>query len=392
MSYTLRGRLESRLGASLLPVLVAFLLAAVLPAWWPVLLAALMLGVGLTLDGFLYNTMDYQPGWYALPLGLLELGVLVGLMRALEIHAPLPGALAFYAGAWLAAQALAHAGFPLLRLSYAEEGGELGQVGAATLALVVAGLGSAGGIYWAKLPPTVHLAAGVHQGPLVLDHPQTLVGEPGAIVRGGIIVRASHVIVRDVTVEGGLNGIEVDEARHVKLERVHVLGAKLDGIHVRRSQVTIEDCTVLSTGDFVQGIDISFAVDRGMSHVRGCDVRGGYEGIVTHSSMVLVEGNIVRGTTLRAIDMTEMSMGEIRKNDVRGAIGVGIFCGDSSECGIERNVVTGTRPDLASGDLTRAGVAIEAHRDATATLDGNKVTRNPRPVAAFVNASIEHPG
>jgi hypothetical protein len=50
MSYTLRGRLESRVVAALLPIAVAAALAAALRAWWPVELAALMLGVGATLD------------------------------------------------------------------------------------------------------------------------------------------------------------------------------------------------------------------------------------------------------------------------------------------------------------------------------------------------------
>ena len=49
------------------------------------------------------------------------------------------------------------------------------------------------GIAWAVEPPTVRLAAGVHQGPLVLDHAQTVVGEEGAIVRGGILVTADDV-------------------------------------------------------------------------------------------------------------------------------------------------------------------------------------------------------
>ena len=42
------------------------------------------------------------------------------------------------------------------------------------------------GVALAMQPPTVRLSAGVHEGPLVLDRAQHLVGEPGAVVRGGI--------------------------------------------------------------------------------------------------------------------------------------------------------------------------------------------------------------
>ena len=56
----------------------------------------------------------------------------------------------------------------------------------------------------------MHLAAGVHQGPLVITRREMLVGEPGAVVRGGIVVRANGVAIKNVTVVGGENGITVD--------------------------------------------------------------------------------------------------------------------------------------------------------------------------------------
>ena len=119
----------------------------------------------------------------------------------------------------------------------------------------------------------MRLPAGIHQGPLVLDYSQRLVGEPGAVVRGGIVVTADDVTVRDVTVVGGEHGIEVDGAERVLLERVHVLGAMLDGINVRRSSVTIRDCAVAShSGPYAQGIDISFGFDLAPVDDRGLHV------------------------------------------------------------------------------------------------------------------------
>lgn len=391
MSYTLRGRVESRLAAVLLPLLAACALAVALREWWPLELAGLMLGVGLALDCELYHRMlSYQPGWLALPLGALELGLVMALVRALGVAAPLVPALAFFGASWLVAQGLAHAGLPLARLSYAEDGGELGRVAAASLAgAVLAVFAFAGGLAWAQRPPTVRLAAGVHPGPLVLDRPQTLVGEPGAIVRGGILVRSDGVTVRDVTVVGGETGIDVDLSDGVVLDRVRVAGATLDGIHARRSHVTVRDCTVTSPGSaWTQGIDLSFAADRRPSVVSGCTVVGGREGIVTHSITAMLKDNRVRGTTLRGIDMTEMSMGRIERNEVVDTLGVGIFCGDRSLCAVADNVVSGTRADTASGDRTRAGFGILVSFNSRAELDGNRVDRSPGGIAAIMGSQL----
>jgi nitrous oxidase accessory protein NosD len=391
MSYTLRGRLESRFGAVLVPLFVACGLAAALESWWPVELAALMLGVGLALDLFVYDRwFDYQPGWIGAVFGVVELGVVMAAVRALGIDAPLAGALAFYAGAWVLAQVLGHAGYPLLWLSYAERGGELGLAGAAAAALSLAALVAAGAFAWAKLPPTVHLAEGIHRGPLVITRREHLVGEQGAVVRGGIVIRADDVTVRDVAVFGGEYGIEVDDATNVVLDGVRVVGATLDGIHVRRSRVTIRNCMVDSPPGWTQGIDISFSADRGMSVVEGCTVVGGREGILIDSSEALVKGNRVSGTSLRAINMNEMAMGTIEENEVAGALGVGIFCGDQSECMVHRNRVSGTRADRASGDVALMGYGIESHYRSTAEVSDNELVGNARRIGTFAGARVIH--
>src|SRR5262249_11518838 len=281
---------ESRLAVMLPVVAAALVLALAEHRWWPVEAVGLMLGVGLALDLQLYHRLlPYQPGWSALPQGVLELGLLLGLMWAAGVRAPLPEALALFAGGWLLAQVLGHAGFPLLRLGYAEDGGELGRVGVVCAALVGVALASAGASAYALRPPVVHLAAGVHQGPLVITKREVLVGEPGAIVRGGIVVRANGVTVKNVSVVGGENGITVDSVHGTVLDGVSVSGAQLDGIHVRLAGVVIKDCTVDMVGNELgQGIDISYNMDMGMSMVEGCTVVGGMEGITTHSSMTAI--------------------------------------------------------------------------------------------------------
>ncbi|HEV7559611.1 MAG TPA: right-handed parallel beta-helix repeat-containing protein [Kofleriaceae bacterium] len=381
MSYTLIGRIQTRI----VSVLPALLVAFALQRWWAIELVALMLGVGLVLDVFVYHrALAYQPAWLALPLGALELALVYGAMRWLELMAPLRWALGLYAIGWVAAQLFGHAVFPRLHLEYAEDGGELGRHGALTAvavaAIVLSGLGAA----YAVKPPTVHLQ-GTIRGPLVIRHAQTLVG---GTVKGGILIRANNVTLRNVTVVGGENGIDVLDSHHVMLDNVRIVGVSLDGIHVRRSSVMIENCKITSpSGPWVQGIDISFSMDKEMSMVEGCTIVGVREGIVTHMTMVDVMHNHIGATSLRGITMGEMSMGAITHNDVLGAHGVGIICLDHSECSIEHNTIVGTRTD-PTGDSSRAGVAIEAHFFADAKVKNNTVIGSPGGIQAFDGSTV----
>ena len=386
MSYTLRGRLESRLAAAALTLVLALALAAAERAWWPVELAALMTAVGLVLDAEVcHRLLPYQPGWLALPLGALELTFVLVLARALGIAAPLGPALALFGAGWLVAQILGHAALPRLRLSYAEDGGELGRAGPALATVVLTVFAFSGGVAWAQRPPTVHLAAGVHQGPLVIDRPEQLVGETGAVVRGGIVIRSDEVTVRNVAVLGGENGIAVTSADGVVLDGVTITDARLDGIHVRDSSVTIRDCAVESLGNrWAQGIDISFSMARAPSTVEGCSVVGGREGIVVHTTHAMLRRNRVSRTSSYGISLTEMAMGGIASNDVRGAQGVAIYCGDNSECEIDDNVVTGTEP---GADWNGYGILV--HYNSHATVRGNRLVSSPGGMKALANAQIE---
>jgi hypothetical protein len=390
MSYTLRGRLETRLAASIAPLLGACIVALALKEWWPVELAAIMIGVGLALDATIYHRLlPYQPGWLAVPLGAVELALVMGIAKAVDLEVTLGAALTFFFGSWLLGQVLVHVVFPVRRLSYSEDGGELGRAGPGLAAAVLVVFAAAGGVAWATQPPTVHLRAGVHQGPLVIDHSQKLVGDPGAVVRGGIIVTSDDVTIENLTVTGGEIGIEIDGAENVNIEHVRVSGTSLDGIQARRASVVIRDCLIHSpVGDWAQGIDISFGFDLAPSIIQGCTILGGREGIVTHFAHVRIESNHVSGTTLRALGLTEMSMVVAEGNSVENALGVGIYCGDFSECMIEENVVAGTRPDIASGDRTRLGFAIVAHSGAKAEIKDNELSGNVSASKAFLNAEI----
>jgi hypothetical protein len=389
VSYTLRGRIDSRLAATLPVVVAACVLALAEHRWWPVEAAGLMVGVGTALDLQAYRFLRYQPGWAALPFGVVELGLVLLFMRAAGIAAPLWQAVALFAGAWVTAQVLGHAGFPLLRLTYAEDGGELGRFGAAAAVSVGVVLASAGATAYALRPPVVHLSAGVHQGPLVITRREVLVGEPGAVVRGGIVVRAQGVTIKNVSVVGGQNGITIDGYRDTVLDGVSIAGAKLDGIHVRLAGVMIKNCTIDMLGNpHGQGIDISFNMDMGMSMVEGCTIVGGMEGITTHSSMTDIVHNKISRTTMEGISVTEMSMGMVMDNEVRDALGVGIYCNDRSMCQIERNTVLDTRADPAGG-TSRGGVGVLASFQSQANLWENELAANPVASSAVINSEVQ---
>jgi len=388
VSYTLRGRIESRL-AALLPVLLGCcVLAIALRQWWPVVLCVLMAAVGLVLDVQLWDRLlPYQSAWVILPLGLVELGLVLAIVYGAGLHAPLGPALLLFAVGWLVSFLLAQAGYPLLRLSYAEDGGELGRAGAVAAAGVLLVLVGSAATWYVRLPPVVHLAAGVHQGPIVIHRREVLQGSPGAVVKGGIVVAHDDVHIRNVTVLGGQNGIDVENVDGTVLDGVTVQDAKLDGIHVRSADIVIKNCTIDMLGNKIgQGIDISFNMDMGMSMVEGCTIVGGMQGITTHSSMTDIMDNRVSRTTGQAISVAEMSMGMAMDNEVRDALGVGLNCDDQSMCMFEHNTVIGTRPDTASGDPSRGGVAVQASFYSEASLWRNRLVANPVSTDAITSS------
>jgi len=74
---------------------------------------------------------------------------------------------------------------------------------------------------------------------------------------------------------------------------------------------------------------------------------------------------------------------------VRDALGVGLNCDDQSMCMFEHNTVIGTRPDAASGDPTRRGVAVLASFQSEAALWQNRFVANPVSVGAITNSMLE---
>ena len=98
--------------------------------------------------------------------------------------------------------------------------------------------------------------------------------------------------------------------------------------------------------------------------------------------------NHVERTTMTGISMTEMSMGMVEHNTVRNALGIGILCGDRSICEIDRNEVSGTRRDDATGNRMRAGFGLEVEFGSEAEVGRNDLASNPRSLGVFLNSIV----
>ena len=203
MSYTLRGRVETRLAAALLPFAVAAVLAPD-PARLVAARARRADDRHRARARRARSTTGCSPTSPAgspLPLGLLELGLIDGRGPRCSSSARRSGPRSPSSPAsWLVMQVLAHAGLPLLRLTWPEDGGELGR----------AGLGALG-----RRARRARSPCSARRGPSSRRRSRSprastrarsssttrsaLVGEPGAVVRGGIVITADDVTVRDLT-------------------------------------------------------------------------------------------------------------------------------------------------------------------------------------------------
>jgi hypothetical protein len=218
---------------------------------------------------------------------------------------------------------------------------------------------------------TLRLLPGLHPGFALRTPDVTVEGAPGARIRGGIDLLADGITLREVTVEGGTEGVSVRKAEGITLEDVVVRGATLHGIEVVDAAAEIRGCRVTGMRDpLAQSIEIRNASTRPRTLVEGCTISGGKEGVITHSARVELRDNRVSATTIRGIAISEMSEGVMDGNTVQGVTGVGLYCGDMSHCEISGNVVRGVRDD-GSGALSRSGFAVVGWYHSTLRLQGN---------------------
>jgi hypothetical protein len=245
-----------------------------------------------------------------------------------------------------------------------------GVVLALTLAALAPARAAAGGTDGGE---TLVLPAGVHEGPLVIDRPMTVVGEPGAVVQAppgqpAVVVRDTDgVTLRRLELRGGSDGLVVRSAGAVVAEDLVITGAEMHGVFAHDAELHLVGCRVSGLrAPLAQGVEIINSDHRPRSEVRGCRIEGPvFEGIVVHATHVLYAGNEVVGSTERGIVITEMADGHAVGNVVRHARGAAFWCGDMSHCAFEDNRASHVE---SIGDGWRSGeghaLVIHGHSEA----------------------------
>ena len=161
----------------------------------------------------------------------------------------------------------------------------------------------------AVLQDTVRLAPGVHRGPLVIERPTVLIGQPGAVLQGpgrGTVleIRASGTVVRGLTIRGGGRDPDhYDAAVHVAADSVRledlVIRDALFGVYLERSRgsvllrLDVEGPAELGESARGDGIELYASRDLVIADSRIATVRDGI--FFNYSDSVRVERNRVSG-------------------------------------------------------------------------------------------------
>jgi len=161
----------------------------------------------------------------------------------------------------------------------------------------------------AVLQDTLRFAPGVHAGPLVIERPTVLIGEPGAVLQGGgrgtvLEIRASGTVVRGLTIRGGGRDPDhYDAAVHVAADSVRledlVIRDVLFGVYLERSRgsvllrLDVEGPAELGEGARGDGIELYASRDLVIADSRIATMRDGI--FFNYSDSVRVERNRVSG-------------------------------------------------------------------------------------------------
>lgn len=248
---------------------------------------------------------------------------------------------------------------------------------------------------------TLRLAAGVHEGPLVLTRPTVVIGAPGAVIRGpgrgsvvevraprsvirgvriehsgrdadrydaGVAVRADSVTLEDLVIRDMLFGVHVENARGVTLRRLDIAGPaglpeseRGDGItfYASRGAVAegnriehVRDGVYFSYADSVVVRDnVVSRVRFGVHYMYSHDNR--FEGntftdnaagaVIMFSRGLVVTDNVFAwnaGSRSYGLVLQSASDATVRGNVLVGN-GIGVFFDNAIRVAFEDNVVSG---------------------------------------------------
>jgi nitrous oxidase accessory protein len=231
------------------------------------------------------------------------------------------------------------------------------------------------------------LAPGLHQGPVLLDRPLTLEGQPGAVVEGDgtgsvIVVTGADVVVRGLEVRGsGSDGAVVDagiqlrrDATGALIEGNRVIG-NLHGIDVHGAIDTIVRNNVIEgrrgarVNERGNGVYVWNAPG---TLVEGNDIRWGRDGIFTNAS----KDNVFRGNLMRDLRFAVHYM-YTNNSEVVGNVSIGNALGFALM--FSNRIVV--RDNLSLGDRTH-GIMLNYANNAEIT--GNLVRGGTHDKCTFI--------
>lgn len=234
---------------------------------------------------------------------------------------------------------------------------------------------------------TLILAPGRHAGPVTLDQPLTLTGEPGAVIDGGgkgsvVTITAPDVTLRGLTITGsGNDGQGIDSgvrilkgADRARIEGNH-LHHNLHGIDVHGGR------DALVRGNTIVGSTFHRVNDRGNgiyvwnspgAVIEGNDIRQGRDGIFSNAS----KKNVFRGNIFRDLRFAVHFM-YTNDTEVIGNISIGNTLGYALMFS-DRIVV---RDNLSLGDRTHGLMLNYANN---ADVSGNLVRGGTHEKCTFI--------
>lgn len=236
----------------------------------------------------------------------------------------------------------------------------------------------------------LHLLAGTHAGPVVIDKALTLEGEAGALVQGDgegstITVTAAGVVIRGLAVSG--SGISLQDmnagifltkdAKRALVERNHIEG-NLVGVYVHgAAAAVVRDNVIIGRSDLRlneagNGIHVWNAPG---AQIIGNDIRYGRDGIFVITS----KDNVFRGNRMRDLRYAVHYM-YTHDSEVSGNISLGNHAGFAIMYS-DRLTVTG---NLSIGDRDKGLFFNYAN---SSDIAGNVVRQAPEKCVFLYNAN-----